>query len=80
MTETTQDDFDNILLPRGQNSMMELSNQDLLTFIQNHTTQNNNTRYHGVQNNNMQIPNNPNNVTNKNETQFFHSQEPSSTT
>ena len=52
MTEATQDDFDNTLLPRGQNSMMELSNQDLLTFIQNHTTQNNNTRYQGVQSSN----------------------------
>ena len=73
MTEATQDDFDNTLLPRGQNSMMELSNQDLLTFIQNHTTKNNNTRYQGIQNNNIQTPNNPNYVTNKNETQFFHS-------
>ena len=80
MTEETQNDFDNILVPKGLNSMMELSNQDLLTFIQNHTTQNNNTRYQGVQNSNMQTPNNPNFVTNKNETQFFPSQEPSSTT
>ena len=80
MAETTQDDFDNVLLPRGQNPIMEISNQDLLAFIQNHTTQNNNTQYNGVQNNNMQIQNNPNDVTNKNETQFFHAQEPSSTT
>ena len=80
MTEETQNDFDNILVPKGLNSMMDSSNQDLLTFIQNHTTQNNNTRYQGVQNSNMQTPNNPNFVTNKNETQFFPSQEPSSTT
>ena len=80
MTEETQNDFDNILVPKGLNSMMELSNQDLLTFIQNHTTQNNNTRYQGVQNSNMQTPNNPTFVTNKNETQIFPSQEPSSTT
>ena len=80
MTEEIQNNFDNILVPKGLNSMMELSNQDLLTFIQNHTTQNNNTRYQGVQNNNMQTTNNPNFVTNRNETQFFPSQEPSSTT
>ena len=80
MTEEIQNNFDNILVPKGLNSMMELSNQDLLTFIQNHTTQNNNTRYQGVHNSNMQTTNDPNFLTNKNETQFFPSQEPSSTT
>ena len=77
MTEETQDKFDNILVPTGPNSMVELSNQDLLTFIQN---QSNNARYQGVQNNNMKNTNNSKFVTNKNETQFFPSQEPSSTT
>ena len=81
MTETPQDDFDNILLPRGQNTIMEMSNQDLLSFIQNHTAQNNNTQYNSVQSNNMQLQeNNPNDVTTRNEMQFFHPQEPSFTT
>ena len=73
--------FDNILLPRGQNTIMEMSNQDLLSFIQNHTAQNNNTQYNSVQSNNMQLQeNNPNDVTTRNEMQFFHPQEPSSIT
>ena len=39
MTEETQNNLDNILVPKGLNSMMELSNQDLLTFIQNNPKQ-----------------------------------------
>ena len=77
MTEDTQDKFDNILIPPGPRTMIELSNQDLLTFIQ---SQSNNTPYQGLQNNNMQKTNNPKFVTNTNETQFFPRQEPSSTT
>ena len=80
MTEETQDKFDNILIPTGPNSMVELSNQDLLTFIQNQITQDNSIRYQGLQNDTMQTTNNPKIVTNKNETHFFPSQEPSSTT
>ena len=80
MTEETQEKFDNILIPTGPNSMVELSNQDLLTFIQNQITQDNSIRYQGLQNDTMQTTNNPKIVTNKNETQFFPPQETPSTT
>ena len=80
MTEEIQEKFDNILLPTGTNPMVELSNQDLLTFIQNQISQDTSIRYQGSQKDTMQTTNNPTIVTNKNETHFFPPQEPSSTT
>ena len=80
MTEEIQEKFDNILIPTGTNPMVELSNQDLLAFIQNQISQDTSIRYQGSQKDTMQTTNNPTIVTNKNETHFFPPQEPSSTT
>ena len=70
MTEEIQEKFDNILIPTGTNPMVELSNQDLLTFIQNQISQDTSIRYQGSQKDTMQTTNNPKIVTNKNETHF----------